>query len=245
MAVYKLFPEKDASIYSAYRYMNTGLDAILDVKNEVTESNPVARVARSLVKFNQSEIDNVLTTISNVTQSNWNNWSASLKSYVAKATNITLDSTLYAYPISGSWNNGTGQYLDNIINGTGVSWKYSAYSGSTEWPIASFGTLVTASWSGSDNTGGAVWFTGSNVVGGEYEGITDITSSQMFTLRSDKDLDMNVTNAVKIWHSGSTGNNTGRTDIQNEGFIIKWEDSIEFTTSSAVTTRNKMEGFCI
>ena len=235
MAVYKLFPEKDASIYSAYRYMNTGLDAILDVKNEVTESNPVARVARSLVKFNQSEIDNVLTTISNVTQSNWNNWSASLKSYVAKATNITLDSTLYAYPISGSWNNGTGQYLDNIINGTGVSWKYSAYSGSTEWPITSFGTLVTASWSGSDNTGGAVWFTGSNVVGGEYEGITDITSSQMFTLRSDKDLDMNVTNAVKIWHSGSTGNNTGRTDIQNEGFIIKWEDSIEFTTSSAVT----------
>ena len=123
MAVYKLFPEKDASIYSAYRYMNTGLDAILDINNEVTESNPVARVARSLIKFNQAEIDNVLTSISNVTQSNWNNWSGSLRCYVAKATNVTLDSTLYAYPISGSWNNGTGQYLDNIINGTGVSWK--------------------------------------------------------------------------------------------------------------------------
>ena len=235
MAVYKLFPEKDASIYSAYNYMNTGLDAILDVKNEVTESNPVSRVARTLIKFNQSEIDNALTTISNVTESNWNNWSVSLRCYVAKATNITLDSTLYAYPISGSWNNGTGQYLDNIINGTGASWKYSAYSGSTEWPTSAFGTLVTASWSGSDNAGGAVWFTGSNVVGGEYEGITNITSSQTFTLRSDKDLNMDVTNAIKVWHSGSTGNNTGRTDIQNQGFILKWSDDIEFTTSSAVT----------
>ena len=60
MAVYKLFPEKDASIYSAYPAMNTGLDAILDVSNQVTQSNPTARVARSLIKFNQSEINNVI-----------------------------------------------------------------------------------------------------------------------------------------------------------------------------------------
>ena len=46
---------------------------------------------------------------------------------------------------------------------------------------------------------------------------------------------MNVTNALKVWHSGSTGNNSGLTDIQNQGFILKWDDDIEFTTSSAVT----------
>ena len=46
---------------------------------------------------------------------------------------------------------------------------------------------------------------------------------------------MNVTNAVKVWHSGSVGKNSGLTDIQNEGFILKWSDEIEFTTSSAVT----------
>ena len=44
MAVYKLFPSQDASIYSAYPAMNTGLDAILDVSNLVIEINPVAQV---------------------------------------------------------------------------------------------------------------------------------------------------------------------------------------------------------
>ena len=60
MAIYKLFPSQDASIYSAYPVMNTGLDPILDVANYVTESNPVARVARSIVTFDQYEIENVI-----------------------------------------------------------------------------------------------------------------------------------------------------------------------------------------
>ena len=54
MAIYKLFPSQDASIYSAYPAMNAGLDPILDVANYVTESNPVARVARSIIQFDQS-----------------------------------------------------------------------------------------------------------------------------------------------------------------------------------------------
>ena len=55
MAVYKLFPAQDASIYSAYPAMNTGLDPILDVSNYVTESNAVSRVARSLIQFDQDQ----------------------------------------------------------------------------------------------------------------------------------------------------------------------------------------------
>ena len=39
MAIYKLFPEKDAAIYSAYPAMNTGLDPILEVNNKVTDLN--------------------------------------------------------------------------------------------------------------------------------------------------------------------------------------------------------------
>ena len=38
MAVYKLFPSQDTTLYSAYQSMNTGLDSILEIKNEVTES---------------------------------------------------------------------------------------------------------------------------------------------------------------------------------------------------------------
>ena len=35
MAVYKLFPSQDTTLYSAYQSMNTGLDSILEIKNEV------------------------------------------------------------------------------------------------------------------------------------------------------------------------------------------------------------------
>ena len=67
MAVYKLFPTQDASIYSAQPAMNTGLDPILDVSNFVTNDNPISNVARSLIKFDQSQINDV---IQNVASSN-------------------------------------------------------------------------------------------------------------------------------------------------------------------------------
>ena len=228
MAVYKLFPEKDASIYSAYPAMNTGLDPILEVNNTVTESNPVSRVARSLIKFNQDEINNVIDNIAAVTSSF--NFSSSLKLDVAKATNVILDSKIEVYPISGSWNNGTGQYLDNKINTTGCSWVFSDYSGSNKWITAGFNPFVTASFSGSDNAGGGNWYTGSN----GYTNIGPLEFTQSFNLRSDKDLNVNVTDAVKVWYSSSKSLGVPL-NINNEGFIVKWQDSEEFVTSSAVT----------
>ena len=120
MAVYKLFPSKDATLYSAYPAMNTGLDAILEVKNEVTESGASPRVSRAVIAFDQSEINGVIDD--QITSSLA--ISASLKAYVAKATGIIMDSNLYAYAISGSWNNGSGQYLDNVQRTNGTSWTY-------------------------------------------------------------------------------------------------------------------------
>ena len=133
MAIYKLFPSQDASIYSAYPVMNTGLDPILDVANYVTESNPVARVARSIVTFDQYEIENVIDSIAIVTGSNFNSWSGSFKAFVAKASNVILNSYIEAWPISGSWNNGTGQYLDNKQGTNGVSWKFRDERSGSLW----------------------------------------------------------------------------------------------------------------
>ena len=121
MAVYKLFPSQDATLYSAYPAMNTGLDAILEVKNEVTSSGDTPRVARSIIKFDQSEIENVVDN--QITGSL--NISASLKAYIAKATGIIMDSNLKIYAVSGSWNNGSGQYLDNEQVTNGASWVYA------------------------------------------------------------------------------------------------------------------------
>ena len=210
MAVYKLFPSQDASIYSGYPSMNTGLDPILDVANFVTESNPVSRVARSIIQFDQSEIENVIDSIAIVTGSGFNSWSGSLKAYVAKASNIILNSSLEIYPVSGSWNNGTGQYLDNKAATNGI----------------------TGSFSGSDNAGGGEWYTGS----GNYSNVNnDLEVTQSYNLRSEKDLDVNVTDILKVWYSSSKNINAGQIDIENNGFIIKWQDSEEFVTSSAVS----------
>ena len=230
MAVYKLFPSQDASIYSAYPAMNTGLDPILDVNNKVTDINPVAQVARSLVKFDQSQINDVINNIAKVTGS-WNSFSGSLKLNVSKATNVVLKSNIEVYPISGSWNNGSGQYLDKPTNTTGVSWVYSDYSGSNKWSTGGWNPLITASFSGSNNAGGGTWYTGS----GGYEGIGPLEFTQSFNLRSNKDLNVNVTDALRVWYSSSMGLNAGKIEIANEGFIVKWETDKEFITSSAVS----------
>lgn len=232
MAIYKLFPEKDAAIYSAYPAMNTGLDPILEVNNKVTDLNPTAQVARTLVKFDQDEIVNVLDNIAKVTASAGVVWDVDLNLYVAKASNVTIDSNIIVAPLSGSWNNGTGQYLDNNINGTGVSWKYTDFSGSNEWITAGWAPLITGSFSGSNNAGGGNWYTGS----GGYPNIPQsLTSSQEFSLRSNKDLKVGVRPAVEVWYSSSQDINAGLIEISNEGFIVKWDNEFEFITSSAIT----------
>ena len=187
MAVYKLFPSQDASIYSAYPAMNTGLDAILDVANYVTESNPVAQVARSIIQFDQSEIENVIDSIAIVTGSGFNSWSGSLKAYVAKASNVILNSEVYVYASSGSWNNGSGQYLDKQQGTNGVSWVFTDFSGSNKWPTAGFSPLTTGSYSGSNNAGGGVWYTGSGL-DTTYTTVNsdNMVRSQSYNLRSPK-----------------------------------------------------------
>lgn len=233
MAVYKLFPSQDASIYSGYPAMNTGLDPILDVANYVTESNPVARVARSIIQFDQSEIENAIDVIAKVTGSEFNSWSGSLKAYVAKASNVIINSYVEVWPISGSWNNGTGQYLDNKAGTNGVSWVYTDYSGSNEWVTAGWVPLTTGSYSGSNNAGGGVWYTGS----GTYSNVnnSNMGVSQSYNLRSTKDLDINVTDILKVWYSSSKDLNPGEIEITNNGFLVKWADAQEFVTSSAVS----------
>ena len=109
---------------------------------------------------------------------------------------------------------------------------YSAFSGSSPWTLEGFfEDNTTGSYAGSNNAGGGVWWTGS----GGFDGIGSLESSQVFNLRSDKDLNTEVTDIVKVWYSSSNNLLGGLTPIANEGFIIKWEDSTEFTTSSAVT----------
>jgi hypothetical protein len=226
MAVYKLFPEKDTTIYSAYPVMNTGLDAILEVSNTVPSIAPSPRVARALVQFNQDEIEDVVNNkISGA------NWSGSLKLFIAQAQGINLDTIIKTYPASENWSNGTGEYGDSPQTVNGTSWKYINYSGSDIWKTGGYTPYVTGSYSGSISTGlangvGGNWYTGSGYIDGE------LVASQSFGLRSEKDLDMNVTNIINAWYSSSTESPIN--PIDNNGFILKLTSSVEYSTSRSI-----------
>jgi hypothetical protein len=225
MAVYKLFPEKDTTLYSAYPALNTGVDAILEISNTVPSISPSPRVARSLVQFNQSEIENIIDT--KIIDSNW---SSNLKLYIAEAQGINLDTTVKVYPASENWGNGTGEYGDKPQTTNGSSWKYIEYSGSSIWKTGGYLPFITGSYSGSISDGlslgvGGNWYTGSSYIDGE------IYATQSFGLRSKKDLNMDVTNIVNAWYTGSKSSPINK--INNNGFILKLSNSVEYNHNTA------------
>ena len=145
-----------------------------------------------------------------------------------------MDSNIEAYPLATAWNNGTGRYLDNQIVDNGASWIWTDYSGSNKWTTAGFNSRRTASFVGSNNAGGGYWWTGSG--GYQWGGseIGPLEATQSFTLRSQKDMDLDVTDIVKVWYSSSSGLNAGLPSVNNNGFIVKWSENEEFNTSFAV-----------
>ena len=233
MAVYKIFPLQDASIYSAYPFLNTGLDAILETSNINSDFSASSEVARSLIQFDQEAIETVIDTFVSSSDRAASQFSSSLKVFIADASGVTMPSKIESYPISGSWNNGTGQFLNSPQTTNGCSWTDRLSSGSGAWADNSnLSAYVTASYSGSDGIGGGNWYTGSN------DDTLIISSSQTFNVRTIKDIDLNVTDIVKIWYSSSkkTDFSIGGdfVEIENNGFILKWEDNIEFNQTQGV-----------
>jgi hypothetical protein len=211
MAVYKIFPEKDATMYSLFPTMNTGIDEILDISNLNIAISSNAQVARYLIKFNQEQLDNAINGLANGAQ-----WDADLRCFIATAQGINLDSRLYVYPVSGAWGMGTGKYLDQPLVTNGVSWTYQTVGDGKKWDSGSFNSFVTASYS-SSNVGGGTWYTGSDLPG------LDISQTQTFTYHSDKDLKVRVSDTIEAWYTSSQNLTGSYTNIVNEGFLVKWE----------------------
>ena len=213
MAIYKIFPEKDTTIYSLFPTMNTGIDEILDISNLNFAISSNAQVARYLIKFSQDQLNGAIDNLARGVQ-----WGADLRCFIATAQGINLDSRLYVYPISGAWGMGTGKYLDQPVVTNGASWVYQTVDGGKAWDTSNFNPYVTASYSGS-TPGGGTWYTGSNLPG------LDISQTQTFTYHSDKDLKIGVTDTLKAWYSSSKNIFSPYTKIENQGFLVKWEGS--------------------
>ena len=49
MAIYKLFPIKDASIYSFYPFMNSGIDAVNQISKKFTPQVHIGGMAQECI----------------------------------------------------------------------------------------------------------------------------------------------------------------------------------------------------
>jgi len=225
MAVYKLFPNKDATIYSLFPNMNTGLDPMIEATlTTFAYSDPNPQTSRFLIQFSETEIDDVLENKIGISSSaqllNNSLWKANLQCFVATVTGLNEDTTIECYPVSGEWGMGTGRYLDEPISTDGTSWYWLNFSGSTLWPTTGFGSNRTGSYTGSGTSqatnvyaGGGSWWTGSNVA--YFNSNTyPISASTTFGFYENKDLNFNVTNALRARYTGA---------ISADGFIIKQE----------------------
>ena len=213
MAIYKLFPYKDSTLYSFYPDMNTGIDPISQISNLniAVDSNP--QVARYLTEFVQDEIKDVINN-----KIKGAKWDVDFRSYIATAQGVVEATDLVVYPLAQYWYNGTGTYLDVPQTTDGCTWYSPNFKGSINWSSSgtdSYGNTVTSSFNSTYvGSGGGAWLIKSSSIS---FGVT-----QSFDTRSTKDLKVNAKEVVSRWYSGSMDNN---------GFIVKWEDGIEFNTN--------------
>ena len=226
MAYYSIFPEKDATIYSNpdRDTLNTGNDEILELVKEKRTSDGIYYPTRILTQFKDSEINDV---ISNKISGSF---SASLQLFSTEHKNLAQNHNIEVFLLSQSWDEGTGRFSNLPTSSNGCSWLFRDNSNlKTEWLTSSFATGTTGSVVSSSliTQGGGVWYTGSA-----------FTSSQQFSNAETLDIDFNVTSLVQKLSASIFASQTYPDGIPNNGFIIKYTDSIENNISSSKGTLN-------
>lgn len=141
-----------------------------------------------------------------------------LKLKSTEARELPVNFTIFAFPVSGSWEQGDGYFSDGgSLNG--VSWDYKdSYSGSSWWTTPYTEDIITSSIdylqnyslvSESFKRGGGTWY--------------NIPCSQSFNFEVS-DINMDVTSIVNSWLSNS---------IPNNGFILMYGGEVSLSASNA------------
>ena len=196
------YATRDTTLYEASASMNTGLDEILEIRKDMNPDGSVIKVSRALIHFDLTYISKSVATGLITSSSIWPKYYLNL--YDANSDSLNVTQSLYAYPISQSWTNGSGKVDSNPIIEDGASWKWKD-NGTlrSQWHARADTTAISES--------GGAWYSGST-----YE------ASQSFTYEP-ADLRMDVTHIVNKW----LGKN-----VPNEGFMIKRSGSIGNTNSN-------------
>lgn len=195
MAYYFLTASKDASIYLQQPNQNTGLDEILEI-SKLYYGN-IKDVSRALLKFEVGYLSSSLVNDTIKMEE------ATLILKETKSEEVPLEYTLYAYPISQSWQMGKGTRFDNIST-QGVTWNYREGDSKLDWLENG---LVADSDANPNNGQGGTWW-------------TSVYTTQPFEYKTS-DINMDVKSLLRSWMSGS---------IPNDGLILKLDDSLENDT---------------
>jgi len=177
------FSNKDTTIYEQSSSLNAGLDEILEIRKDVSQTGATVDVSRILIKFNLGYISSSIVSglIPEPSKTTRRGSRYYLNLYDAKSTGLAVSQSIYANPISGSWTMGGGHSYDNPITKEGASWTYR--HGETDGGLW---TAVSAS--------GGQWYSGSGFQ--EHFGFDHKTT----------DVRMEVTDIVNNWLSGSIPN---------------------------------------
>lgn len=206
-----IYPTKSNVLYSQFPEKNVGKDQILEISKlasgepaidgDETTNYAETYNSRILLQFDLTEISASIN--SGKIGSNFYSY---LTLKATQVQNLSMDYTIYAYPISGTWTQGKGYYNSNPAFTAGSSWKYrNSKLEATQWSTSSYNSTSTGSF--STIPGGGNWFTSS-------------VASQSF-VNENPDMRMDISRIVRSWLSGS---------IANNGLILKFNDEDEFSS---------------
>lgn len=240
------FAEKDATLYEASASLNSGLDEVLEIRKDVSDTGATVDVSRILIKFDLSFIS------SSVSSGAITNPKYYLNLFDAKPTALATSQSLQAYPVSQSWTMGDGRSYDNPITDEGCSWNYR------------FGSLNGQRWSAVSSSGGT-WFTGAGYEASQSFGHKTRDMRMEVTDIVNKWLDTTIPNeGFIVKRSGSVGNTDSNTDegsttlLGNFSFFssdthtkypptleVEWDDSSWNTGSLSALTSTELEDMTI
>jgi hypothetical protein len=193
--IYFLTASKDASVYLQQPNQNTGLDEILEI-SKVYYGN-IKDVARSIIKFDVGFLS------SSISSGTIGLGSANLILRETESEEIPLEYTIYANPLSGSWEMGIGTRFDNVST-AGVTWNYRDGDTKKEWLENNLNLGTDAN---PNNGTGGTWWNG-------------WSGTQSYSYQT-ADINMDVKSILKAWMSGS---------IPNDGFLLRYSDVVENNT---------------
>jgi hypothetical protein len=203
------YTDKDTTLYESLPEYNTGLDEILEIGKRLDTAGDT-KLSRSVLQFDMTEISSSLALYGKTV----NDCKFILRLYTTHAKNLASEYSVYAKLVGESWVNGTG--FQNALTIDGASWTGSQ-SGSA-WISSSQNIQVGASSLYVAGTGqGGSWMYQTSPSGST----AGLISSESFSY-STTDINMDVTNALKILLSGSAG-----ASIPNYGFLLKFADTDE------------------